>query len=98
MRTSPWGAVVCPLPPPPSQPGSEMGFVSSTEVEPLPREEGSWMGMPVPLSADSPEFPCESFPTPSSKGDFFSPLKNFARQSYSLLFVKIEACHVLGPS
>lgn len=49
------------------------GFVSSTEAEPLPREEGSWMGMPVPLSADSPEFPCESFPTPSSKGDFFPP-------------------------
>lgn len=50
----------------------------STEVESLPREEGSWAGklmLKDHLSADFPEFPHEGFPTSGSLGDFFFPLE-----------------------
>lgn len=59
----------------------------STEVESLPREGGSWAGkfmLEDHLSADSPEFPYEGFPTSGSLGDFFFPLRKF--DSYLLFF------------
>lgn len=71
----------------------------SIEAESLPREDGSWAGKFVlegHLSAAFLEFPPEGFPTSSSLGDLFSPLRKF--DSYSLSFVKIEACHVLCPN
>lgn len=56
------------------------GFVWSTEIEPLPREEGSWIGILVlddHLSVDFPEFPRDGFPYLQLLWDFFFSLEEF---------------------
>lgn len=65
------------------------GFVWSTEVEPLPREEGSWIGILVledHLSVDFPEFPRDGFPYLQLLWDFFFPLRNFGKQLFTIFW------------
>lgn len=69
-KSSP-GAVICPMCPPPSHPGS-LGLCEVLRLNPFPDKRAAGWGCLCP-AADSPEIPSESFRTPSSEGDFFFP-------------------------